>query len=179
VVAATELEATEVESALARARSSADELGQRLMAALGQQLQNTGPAAAITVCSEIAPAAASEISREGLEIRRTSVRFRNPENAPDDWELAWLERFEKNLADGELPAEVHELDEAGGELRYLRPIIVGTGCLLCHGDRDQMDDELEAQLAERYPEDLATGYALGDLRGAFSVRVQLGSPGPG
>ncbi len=171
--------ATEPEDALGRARSSADALGQRLMEALGEQLGNDGPAAAINVCSEIAPAAASEISGEGLEIRRTSLRYRNPENAPDAWELAWLKQFEEKLVGGELPADVHEIDDARGELRYLRPIVMGTGCLLCHGAADQLDGEIKRQLADRYPQDRATGYALGDVRGAFSVRVQLQDPGPG
>ena len=33
---------------------------------------------------------------------------------------------------------------------------------------------VQRQLAEHYPMDRATGFALGDLRGAFSVRVKLG-----
>jgi hypothetical protein len=169
-----EIREAEIEDAIDRARSSVDELGLRLMTALGQQLGAGTPADAITVCSEIAPAAASEISGEGLEIRRISLRYRNPVNAPDDWEGVWLRRFDESFADGVLPEEVHEIDAARGELRYLRPILVGTGCLLCHGNADQLDGEVQRQLAEHYPLDRATGFALGDLRGAFSVRVRMG-----
>ena len=73
---------------------------------------------------------------------------------------------------GEPVAEIHEVDPATGELRYLRPILVEPACLLCHGAEEELDPEVRRRLAERYPEDRATGFAEGDLRGAFSVRVR-------
>ena len=36
-----------------------------------------------------------------------------------------------------------------------------------------MEADLKAALAERYPADEATGYADGDLRGAFTVTIGL------
>ena len=160
-------------TALARARSATEELGGRLKAELGVQLASGTPAIAIDVCSQIAPAATRELSHDGLEIRRTSLRHRNPGNAPDPWERAALERYAEIVAGGGQPGELHEVDAAGGELRYLRPIMVGGSCLLCHGAEEQLDPQVRQRLAERYPEDRATGFAAGDLRGAFSVRVRL------
>ena len=40
-------------------------------------------------------------------------------------------------------------------------------CLTCHGAA--LSPDVEAALAESYPEDHATGYSAGDLRGAFVV----------
>ncbi len=160
-------------AALERARSATDELGRRLMSELGEQLAAGTPAGAITVCSRIAPAAATELSRDGLVIRRTSLRLRNPDNAPDTWERAGLTRFDEVVAGGGRPTEVHEIDAARRELRYLRPILLGAGCLLCHGPQEELDPEVRRRLAEHYPEDRATGFSAGDLRGAFSVRVRL------
>ena len=159
------------ERALERARAAADELGRRLAGELGAQLEAGTPAAAIDVCSRIAPAAAKELGREGTHIRRTSLRVRNPANAPDAWERAWLSRFEETVAGGGWPAEIHEADEAAGELRFLRPISVNEVCLTCHGVAEELDPEVRQGLAESYPDDRATGFAAGDLRGAFSVRV--------
>jgi hypothetical protein len=169
----------DVEGALVRARAKADLLGQRLMAELGAQLESGTPAAAIDVCSRIAPAAAAALSGEGIEIRRTALRIRNPANAADEWERAWLLRLEEIVARGEQPGEVHEVDEATGELRYLRPIVVGAVCLQCHGTVEQLDPEVRRRVAEHYPEDRATGFSAGDLRGAFSVRVRLDPSGAG
>lgn len=41
----------------------------------------------------------------------------------------------------------------------------------CHGPGNSIPDTVRAMLAARYPDDRATGYAVGDLRGAISVQV--------
>jgi len=169
------LQAAEVERALGRARKSADALGDRLQAALGAQLQAGAPAAAIDVCSGLAPTAADALSRDGIQIKRTSQRYRNPGNAPDSWELAGLVRLEESLASGQGPKEIYEIDEGQRELRYLRPIVAGPPCLQCHGTVETLDPAVRERLALRYPEDKATGFSAGDLRGAFSVKVQMES----
>ena len=46
-------------------------------------------------------------------------------------------------------------------------------CLACHGAPEQIPAEVAAILAERYPDDQATGYAVGDLRGALWAEVRL------
>lgn len=166
-------------AALERARAASAELGKRLTAELAARLVAGTPAAAIDVCSRIAPTAAADLSRDGLAIRRTSVRYRNPDNAPDPWERGWLERLGQQIAAGEPPSEVHEIDRAAGELRFLRPIVVAPDCLKCHGAESELDPVVRERLGQLYPEDRATGFAAGDLRGVFSVRVELGSAGPG
>ena len=55
----------------------------------------------------------------------------------------------------------------------MRPIVLAPQCLGCHGKVAELAPGVAAVLAQRYPGDLATGYAAGDLRGAFSVRVAL------
>ena len=109
------------------------------------------------------------------------MRNRNPANAPDACGRTSLERLDRDLATGELATEVHEVVvRSAGEryLRYLRPIVVGPNCLPCHGAEGELDPAVREQLALRYPSDRATGYATGDLRGAFSVRVRLAGPLP-
>jgi len=41
-------------------------------------------------------------------------------------------------------------------------------CLACHGDN--IAPEVTAAIRAHYPEDQATGFATGQLRGAFSIR---------
>jgi hypothetical protein len=45
--------------------------------------------------------------------------------------------------------------------------------LACHGPEEALQPEVRAALDQRYPEDRATGYAAGDLRGAFWAEVPL------
>jgi len=165
----------EVEAALAEARGASDALGRELASKLFAERAEGGPTPAVRVCSEVAPAIAAAASREGRTVRRVSLRARNPGDEPDSWERPRLEALARSQSEGRLPDELHEVVESadGVRLRYLKPILVAEPCLACHGDPARLDPEVVAILAERYPEDRATGYAVGDLRGAFSVSVAL------
>jgi hypothetical protein len=153
-----------------------------LLGRLTAALAEGGPPAAVEVCSQVAPEIAAASSGEGLSVGRTSLRTRNPANAPDDFERRWLQRLAELHAAGELPDEVAEevaTADGGRELRYLRPIVLGADvCLRCHGAVEELDPEVRRVVAERYPEDRATGYRLGELRGAVTVRVALDGAGP-
>jgi len=168
-----------VAQARVRARAAADALTKDLMGTLMSELSQGGPGAAIRVCSEVAPKIAAEHSTGGLTVRRVSRKVRNPADRPDPWEAAQLDRLAELAGRGELPAEVVEVIDGTGNgagvrtLRYLRPITVKPLCLQCHGDPSGFAPEVRRVLAERYPDDEATGYAAGDLRGAVSVTVAL------
>jgi hypothetical protein len=130
----------------------------------------------VKVCSEVAPQIAREHSRDGLGVRRVSLRTRNQDNAPDPWEREQLTRLEAEAASGVRPEET--VARTDRELRLLRPIFVAGACLACHGEPADLDPGVRRLLAERYPDDRATGYRSGDLRGAVSVRVSLAGRPP-
>ena len=79
----------------------------------------------------------------------TSLKLINPENAPDDFERASLEEFEKNgvkeLSTVEQINRVHYY-------RYIAPLYIEQPCLKCHSHQD---------------------YSIGDVRGAISVTVPM------
>jgi hypothetical protein len=162
-------------AALARAREAAGGLARELLARLGAELAEGGVVQATRVCSEVAPALAAAHSTDGLTVRRVSVRPRNPNGRPDEWETAGLARLAELHAAGELPDEVGAVvdGEKGPALRFLKPLRIAATCLRCHGDPAGFPPELAAALAERYPADKAVGYRAGDLRGAISVTVPL------
>lgn len=159
-----------------RAAQAARELGQVLMELLTQEMARGGYEGAVRACSELAQHATEEFARErGLEIRRVSLKARNPKDQPDEWEAERLREWEKTYKPGEPPAEVFQIVEEEGRryARYMKPIIVQAMCLGCHGPREKMSEEVRALLDERYPRDRATGYKAGDLRGAFTVMIRL------
>jgi len=162
--------------ALAKARQAADALTGELVATLGRELGAGGPVGAVKVCAEMAPEIAAAHSGDGVKVRRVTLKVRNPNDTPDAFERRVLRDLEAKLADGALPEEVAEVvsDDAGSRLRYLRPLVIKSPCLNCHGDVESMEPELRSVLEERYPDDQAVGYKEGDLRGAVSVTVDLG-----
>lgn len=153
---------------LEQSREIVRAFGGRLKTELMQAMAAGGPAAAIGVCKDVAPAVASELSRRyGAEVGRTSLKIRNPSNLPADWQSKVLEDFDDRA--GSEPAAAFEFFEArpDGRFRYMQAIPTAGLCLACHGH--ELDDEVEARLAEEYPHDRARGYEAGDVRGAFSV----------
>jgi hypothetical protein len=165
--------AAAAEEAADGAREVIKRFGQALRKELTDGLASGGPAGAIGVCHERAPGIAAALEGSGgWSIRRTSTRLRNRANAPDDWERATLERFERDRARGIAidKLEAIELVDAGGVAtwRYMKAIGTEPLCLQCHGAA--LDAAVTSKLDELYPGDQARGLAAGDLRGAFSLK---------
>jgi hypothetical protein len=168
----------EGDDALATARQTADGLGRELMGLMLAKLREEGPEGAIAFCADSAQARTAAMASEGIIIRRVTMQPRNLANAPDAYEEALLLALAERHAAGTLPPDTAAYIGSGAarELRYLRPIRIQQQCLTCHGDPSSFSAEVRRTLAERYPDDRATGYVEGDFRGAISVRVAAPAP---
>ena len=160
--------AARVDASREAIQSFAGALQERLTSAMAAG----GPAAAIEVCKIAAPEVAAAASHAlGWRIGRTSLKLRNPANAPDAWELAVLRKFEARRAAGEDPARFDHAEFVAGDgkrtFRYMKAIGTQPVCTLCHGAH--VAPEVAARLDALYPEDRARGFEVGDLRGAFSI----------
>ena len=156
---------------LVESRALVNAFAQELQQALLGAMRSGGPDAAIDVCRSSAPEIAARLSRNaGASVSRVSVRYRNPQSYPEPWQQDVLDQFSATLAkDPQTPVsqlEHFEWDGRGGA-RYLKAITIAPLCLTCHGE--QLDRTVADQLGADYPHDRATGYRLGDLRGAFSA----------
>ncbi|MCB1620487.1 MAG: DUF3365 domain-containing protein [Thiothrix sp.] len=155
------------------ARTAVMALGSTLKRELQAAMKAGGPGEAITVCKTRAPEIASAVSEEkGLGIKRVSLKNRNPEaGVPNEWQTAVLEDFETRKAAGEAPDQLAYADVVDNEFRFMKAIPTEGLCLTCHGM--ELAPDIRARIGELYPEDKATGYQEGDLRGAFVVVKQL------
>ena len=167
--------APETDERLARSRALAEQLAGQLKVELQQAMQSGGPVAAIEVCQSRAPEIAAQLGQpSGARVGRTALRVRNPANAPDDLERKVLQQFADEFAAAKSPLPgpseaVFELRTPQGiEHRYMRAIPMQPLCVTCHGKT--IAPEIAAAIASRYPEDAATGFETGDLRGAITVR---------
>jgi hypothetical protein len=165
-----------VETALTEARVAAKELAAQLKELLREELARGGLDGAIAVCAKVAQEKTAEY-RATFEndIRRVSLRRRNPANEPDDYEREVLESFDRLPAEARPAAEHWEvISEDGAEsLRYLKPLVANAMCLTCHGTPQTIPPEVTAALAEHYPDDRGTGFDVGDVRGAITIRIPL------
>jgi len=161
---------------IASARQVVTTFGGELKKALLAGLGEAGPTGAVSICRDMAPDIAASVTQQtGWRVERTSLRTRNAENVPDDWESKVLAEFTSAQAAGRDPAtlEHYEVVTEDGQrvLRYMKAIPTGKLCLQCHGT--DLAPETAAKLAELYPEDQATGFQEGDIRGAFTLRRPL------
>jgi len=158
------------------------ELQQALKAGLAE-----GPVQAVTSCQAKAPGIAAARSQGAVRMGRTSDRLRSPANAAPEWVkpilAAYLgEGLGRGLAEvpgtgsGEGPGTPRagapdltprSLEIAPGRLGYVEPIVLQPLCETCHGTAIAAD--VAARIAQLYPQDAATGFRVGDVRGVFWV----------
>lgn len=153
----------------AEAKQAVMALGSTLKTQLQAAIKTGGPASAVDVCHKIAPATAAAISEErGMTLTRVSLKNRNPEmGVPNAWQTRVLQDFEARKAAGESPDQLAYSEIVDNEYRFMKAIPTAQVCLTCHGV--DVQPEVAARISEFYPEDRATGYAEGDIRGAFVV----------
>jgi hypothetical protein len=160
---------------LDEARKVASAVPPKLLQVLSAEIAQGGVASAVGVCNEKAPQMAKAASEQsGWAIRRVSLRNRNAKAVPDAWERSALEEFDRRAAAGESPATLEKsvMVEDGGrkEFRYMKALPVQQVCLGCHGSNETISADVAVKINGLYPQDKAVGYALGQIRGAMTIR---------
>jgi hypothetical protein len=153
----------------AEASSIVQRFAGTLQPQLLEALQQGGPAKAIEVCSVKAGEISAQLSAEtGWQVRRVSLKSRNAKSGvPDSWEEKVLLSFEARKKAGEPVDQLIHAEVVEGRFRFMKAQGVKPLCLTCHGEN--LAPEVKEALAKRYPQDSATGYREGDIRGAFTL----------
>jgi hypothetical protein len=156
-------------------RTLATEFLKNLKSVLISQIQSNGLLKAASVCSDTAQVLTNNFGlQKGVFVRRVSLKNRNPNNLPDDFEKRVLNKFELLQQNNELDdkTEHSEIVKEGDLkfLRYLKPILVQAECINCHGKENEISFEVKELIAQKYPDDKATDYSIGELRGAVSIK---------
>lgn len=172
---ASETTSTELQK---EARSLAQTFQGQLKPALKKGMQTGGPSHAIEVCKSQAPQIAKQLSQQsGWQIQRVSLKPRGANGSPDQWEEATLNKFNAELEAGKdvKTIEYGEMIENDGQTtyRYMKAISTAKLCLTCHGTN--LNKDVQQTLDKLYPNDQATGFNAGDIRGAFSFQKVLDS----
>lgn len=122
---------------------------------------------AVEYCNIEALAITDSLSAKyNVEIKRTSDRIRNPMNTATSNELKVIKEYKRQMRSGDtLYPQILRNDEVAS---FYAPILTNGLCLKCHGSKTEM--ESYGIIKELYPDDLATEYKSGQLRGVWSVR---------
>jgi hypothetical protein len=159
------------EAALAEGNRISALAQQALGGQLKQAISKGGVPEAVKFCNVAAyPILDTLTTGLDAEIKRASLRIRNPKDAPTDSEREILEQYQTQLDNNQELQPVVEIFD-NDQVLYARPIVMNNAlCLNCHGTvGTQVSDETNALLKSLYPEDNAIGHQLGDLRGIWSI----------
>ena len=142
-------------------------LSTRLKSTMGQ----SGVSGAIRYCNVAAVPLLDTLSpKYDCTIRRATLQPRNPGNLANDHESAILQNWAAELEQGIEPQAVVQ-NLSADTIMYYAPIRMQALCLNCHGKPGEgLASETEQLIRDLYPNDQATGYAFGDLRGMWSIR---------
>ena len=143
--------ADDVQDRAAASREASMKLLKALKSEVEKAVQTGGPVHAVSVCNEKAPRITRQVSLDaGWDVGRTSLKYRNPNNAPDAWEQKVLKDFERRKAAGEQlkTMEYHEVVKEDGKqyFRYMKAIPLFGVCVNCHGTT--IKPELSTKLYE-------------------------------
>jgi hypothetical protein len=171
-------EQEQARAALKKSREYCQELRERLNQLLTRHIETKGVAGAIEPYSEEAKTVLHAFELDnGVTVRRVSVKPRNPENEADKYEQKALRKFEEMKTLGKPDVNIEQYEIIVGDtikyLQYVQPIFVEQKCLNCHDTPDKLQSDVQTALKTKFPKDMATGYRVGELRGAISLKVPL------
>ena len=160
----------ELETYRAKGDQITDAAQSVLLRELTAAMKAGGPPNAVAYCNSRAQLIMDSVSEaEGVWVRRTTDRTRNlRDEQMNEREIEAFSRLRSALQEGGKPITM--VDDEGMTIEYYRPILIKEPCLACHGTPGEtIADETMEVIKDAYPNDQATGYKVGDLRGMWHL----------
>jgi len=148
------------------AQSATEELGSNLMS----KMKEGGVEAAIPFCHASALLLTGKKAKEyQAEIKRTSLKIRNPKNKPSEEDTEILKKFVSQVESNTVLEPILQKDK-DKRIVFFSPIIMQKQCLACHGSPNlELAVRTDSIIKSYYPEDQATGFKEGELRGMWKI----------
>ena len=130
-------------------------------------------ALAMGFCSTKAQEVTEEVNNklpDYASVRRTALKVRNPQNAPDTTDTEVMQAYQKAIKAGKFSPKDIKVVETKESYRVYKPLVTKAMCLKCHGAN--ISDDIKAVLKKVYPKDQATGFKEGDLRGVIVAEIK-------
>ena len=150
-------------------QASFKELSSNLM----QQMKQGGPAQAVPFCNTQAMPITNNMAKKfDVTIKRTSDKVRNQDNKATERELQIIENYKNLQSENKKLVPIVEIDN-NSKKHFYAPIIINEKCLVCHGKlEEKLSIKTDSIIKSLYPNDVAIGYKVGDLRGIWSVEFK-------
>lgn len=159
---------------LSKGDSIATAAQQTLLSNVTQAIKTDGIASAVDYCNIKAMPLTDSLSQNTNSIiQRLSNKNRNPANAICTVEdsIAWSRL--KEIVSDSIHTTKHFVSQYNNNIYYYKAItIVMPACLNCHGaTQENISNEALKAINAKYPNDKATGYSIGELRGMWKIKL--------
>ena len=139
-----------------------------LLSNVSKNMKEGGPVHTIDFCNLNASLLMDSVSKSNsVTVSRISEKNRNENNVASEFEIGILESLKtSNNIDTVLFTD--------NQVYYYKTIRLGmSACLKCHGiPETDIDTSTLGKIKEKYPNDRATNYSMGDFRGAWKIVFQ-------
>ncbi len=165
----------ELESVIKTGQDVSTTLLQTLGKNLKKEMKANGPIGAAAFCTSEAYTLTESVDKkygEEISVKRISLQERNPANRAEGTEKEILKAME-SLSNNNVQLPEYFIERINKDTyKYYRPLSINKKvCLKCHGNVTK-NPKLANYLKKSYPHDKATGYKMGDLRGAVVVTIK-------
>lgn len=139
-----------------------------LLKNVAASIQKGGTDYAVEFCNvEAMPLTDSIANNLKVYIQRLSDKNRNPANA--------IQTQMDSIAWAKVKSEKTDFIEENksGEVYYYKSILIAMPtCIKCHGNKTDITESTQKMIAQKYPNDKAIGYQMGDLRGMWKIKLK-------
>ncbi len=150
-------------------------LGKELKSNVGSRLKkDPSGLKAVSFCADNAKEVAQKVSAsfpENVKVRRTALKYRNPDNKPDATDTKTMEKIAAEMKAGTFNKKPVLVDMGEGKFRVYAPLVTEKGCTKCHGISAKIDPKVMEVIKKKYPEDNAIDFFENDFRGVAVAEI--------
>ncbi len=128
---------------------------------------------AMGFCSQKAEEITKDVNKKipsYAHVRRTSLKVRNEANKPDSIDKVIMNEYQENIQKNTFKPNDIKVVNIGNVYRVYKPLLTKKMCLKCHGEN--ISNDIKAVIKNVYPNDKATGFKEGDLRGVIVAQIK-------
>ena len=175
LLSATLLSAVTNKEIKLEAKTAIMKMGSTLKSHMKENMKQGGPLQAAKFCSQEAVKIEKEVNKSyknGISVKRISLKYRNPDNKPTVDEAKVLEQIQNDVNEHKKVPKMIVKQISQHKYKVYKPIFINKNvCLVCHGDAQTRSDAAYKTIKEKYPNDKAIDYKKGDFRGAFVAEI--------
>ncbi len=158
-----------------QAKKAFMKMGKTLQANMKKNMKQGGAKQAAHFCSQEAVGLENKINKSyknNIKVKRISLKYRNPKNAPTPDELKVLQEIQNRLTNHKKVPKMIVKKISKNSYKVYKPLFITKNvCLKCHGTDKTIDKNAYKIIKQTYTDDKAINYKKGDFRGAFVAEI--------